>query len=77
MSKGGADVAAQRTVFKKRCRLRSCRAPFEGIAISKFCSNKCRVKAMRLRKAGMTNEPTPEPMQEPDTFTMGRKVHKL
>ena len=77
MSRGGSEIAAQRTVFKKRCRLRSCRAPFEGIAISKFCSNKCRVAAMRLRKAGKTNEPTPKFMQEPDTFTFGRKTTKL
>ena len=74
---GGAAVAAQRTVFKKRCTLRSCRAPFEGIAIAKFCSNKCRVKAMRLRAKGMTNEPTPQHMQEPDTFTHGRKEFKV
>lgn len=77
MSKGGAGPASHRTVYEKRCRLRSCRATFEGIEIAKFCSNKCRVKAMRLRKAGLTNEPTPKHMQEADTFTFGRKTTKL
>ena len=75
--KGGAGPAAQRTVFEKRCRLRSCRKQFEGIAIAKFCSNKCRVAAMRLRAKGMTNEPEPQHFQEPDTFTHGRKTTTL
>lgn len=48
----GAALAARRQIHNKNCLV--CRDKFKAIATAKYCSNRCRQQAKRMRAAQVT-----------------------
>lgn len=45
----GAALAARRQIHQKKCLI--CKVKFKAIATAKYCSNRCRQQAKRMRAA--------------------------
>lgn len=46
----GAQLAMMRKRDMKTCQNPDCRTKFEGLAITRYCSDECRFRAMYLRR---------------------------
>ncbi len=52
----GAQLAMLRKRDKKRCQNPECNAKFEGLAITRYCSDECRFRAMYLRRTAKAQQ---------------------